>query len=146
MKNILIGVDFDDQTDRLIETGISLGKGMGAKIWLLHAAAPDPDFVGYAVGPQYIRDSRAEELREEHRELAKLVERLEQEGVSADGLMISGATVEVIIEESQKLGIDLIITGHHDRGLIHKAFFGSVAMDIVRASNVPVMVVPFGKE
>ena len=143
MKNILVGVDFHEHTDKLLAVARSLGRAFQAKLWLVHAAAPDPDFVGYSVGPQYIRDSRAEELKEEHRNLAGMVESLKENGVEAEGLMIAGATVEVILEESKKLDIDMIIAGHHEHGLLHQAFFGSVSMEILKSADKPVLIVPF---
>ena len=48
----------------------------GSKIWLVHIAAPDPDFVGYEVGPQYIRDHRADELKKEHKLVKKYADEL----------------------------------------------------------------------
>lgn len=69
MKNILVTIDFDVKTTLLIDNAYKLANAFGSKVWLVHIAAPDPDFVGYEIGPQYIRDNRAYELREEHRQL-----------------------------------------------------------------------------
>ena len=49
----------------LIDKAIEMAKAFDSKIWLLHVAAPEPEFIGFGVGPQYIRDTRAEELRKE---------------------------------------------------------------------------------
>ena len=65
MKNILVCIDFHEQTKNLINKAAEIAKAFNAKLWLVHVAAPDPDFVGYDVGPQYIRDARADELKEE---------------------------------------------------------------------------------
>jgi len=62
MKNILVTIDFDVQTTLLIDSAYKLANAFDSKIWLVHIAAPNPDFAGYEVGPQYIRDSRAHEL------------------------------------------------------------------------------------
>lgn len=144
MKNILVGIDFHEKTEILIDKAFELSKPYNSKIWLLHVAAPDPDFVGYEVGPQYIRDNRAKELRQEHKLILEYVDQLKEKKVDAAGLLIQGATVEVILEESKKLNIDLIISGHHDHSFLYNAFFGSVSSGIVRKSNIPVLVVPFG--
>ena len=37
---------------------------------------PEPDFVGYEVGPQYISDMREIELKEEHKQLKKYADDL----------------------------------------------------------------------
>lgn len=50
-------------------------------------AAPNPDFVGLEVGPQYIRDNVAEELKEDHREIQEFAESLRMAGYNAEGLI-----------------------------------------------------------
>lgn len=62
MKNILVTIDFNENENLLLDKAYQMAKAFGAKLWLMHIAAPDPDFVGYDVGPQYIRDARATEL------------------------------------------------------------------------------------
>jgi len=143
MKNILVTIDFDLKTSILIDKAYELAKAFDSKIWLVHIAAPDPDFVGYQVGPQYIRDSRAHELREEHRQLQEYTKELTKKNIDAEGLLIQGATIEMIILESQKLNIDLIIAGHHKHNFLYKAFVGSVTREIIELSKIPILIVPY---
>jgi nucleotide-binding universal stress UspA family protein len=142
MKNILVSVDFDDKERILINKAIEFGKAFNAKVWFIHIAAPEPDFIGYDVGPQYIRDVRAEELRDEHIMLEKFAKELNQKGIEAEGLLIQGATTEMIIKEANKLNTDLIIAGHNKRNFLYEVFVGSVSEDIIKESNIPVLIVP----
>lgn len=142
MNNILVSIDFDDITPLLLDKARSFAEKFDAKIWLLHAAAPDPAFVGYDVGPQYIRDSRAEELKQEHKKLQEYRDQLLSEGLDADGLLIQGATIDTIAEESRKLKIDMIICGYHRQGFLYDLIFGSTSEEILRKTEIPVLVVP----
>ena len=54
-----------------LNKAFQLAKSFDSKLWLMHIAAPNPDFVGYEAGPQYIRDNRGTELRKEHKLLQK---------------------------------------------------------------------------
>ena len=141
MKNILIALDFD-KTDFLIKKTIELLDCESAKIWLLHAAAPDPDFVGYEVGPQYVRDLRAEELREEHKTLLDRANEIKKGGIDAEGLLIQGATVETILAESEKLEVDVIVIDHGDHSFLYNLIFGETSVQVVKDTKIPVMVVP----
>lgn len=145
MKNLLVCIDFHNKTQILVDKAFEIAKPLGAKIWILHVAAPDPDFVGYDVGPQYIRDFRAEELKEEHRKIFEYTTALNDKGVEAEGLLIQGATIEIILEEAKKLDIDLICSGHFDHSFAYDLFFGNTSLQIIRKSNIPVLVVPFGE-
>lgn len=142
MKNILVAIDFNKNETLLIDKAFELAESFDSKLWLMHIAAPDPDFVGYEVGPQYIRDSRATKLRKEHKQLQKYSTMLKKKGVDSEGLLLQGATIEMIIEESKKLDADLIIAGQHDHGFFYNAFVGSVSAQIIKKSKIPVLIVP----
>lgn len=142
MKNILLGIDFHDKTDELFAKTIDFMKQLNAKLWLLHVAAPDPDFVGFEAGPQSIRDRRADKLWEEHSKISDLTKIAEKEGIDTEGLMIQGATIESILEKSEKLNIDLIIAGYHEHNFFYDTFFGNTSLQIIRKSKIPVLVIP----
>ncbi len=142
MKNILVTIDFNKNEEPLLDKALELAKAFNSKLWVMHIAAPDPDFVGYEVGPQYIRDSRAAELKKEHKLLQDFTIKLKQKGVDSEGLLIQGATIEMVIVESKKLDVDLIITGHHEHSFLYKAFVGSVSAGILKKSKIPVLLVP----
>jgi len=142
MKNILVTIDFNKNEKLLIDKAFQFAESFDSKLWLMHIAAPNPDFVGYEAGPQYIRDNRGTELRKEHKLLQKYATTLKKKGVDSEGLLIQGATIEMIIEESKKLNVDLIIAGHHEHGFFYNAFVGSVSAKIIKKSKIPVLIVP----
>lgn len=142
MNNILVALDFNGNEQQLIDTAISYTQAFDAKLWLLHIVAPNPDFVGYEAGPQFIRDKRATQLKKERQLLDNYIDALEEKDIKAEGLMVQGATIETIMEESKKLQIKLIIVGHSERSLLYKAIFGRVASSVIKASNIPVLTVP----
>ena len=142
MKNILVPIDFNDNEKILLDKALEFAKVFSAKLWLLHVASPEPEFVGFGVGPQYIRETRATELRKEHRLMNDYADQMRLKGYECEGLLINGATIEMILDEAEKLKIDLIITGHHDHSFFYKILFGSVANGVIKKSNIPVLIVP----
>ncbi|MEO6150643.1 MAG: universal stress protein, partial [Mucilaginibacter sp.] len=105
-------------------------------------AAPDPDFVGYEPGPQYIRDDRAKVLREEHAKLAAYVAVLEAKGHKAEALLVQGPTIETLIAEADKLKADVIVMGHHKHGWLYKFFNEETATETISKALVPVLIIP----
>ncbi len=91
MKNILVPIDFNNNEKTLLDKALEFAKAFKAKIWLLHVAAPEPEFIGFGVGPQYIRDSRATELRKEHRLMNDFANKLQLKGFDCEGILINGA-------------------------------------------------------
>ena len=142
MKNILVTIDFNANEKLLIDKAFQMAQAFNSKLWLMHVAAPNPDFIGYEAGPQSVRDSRASELRKEHQLIQEYSARLKEKGIDSVSLLEQGETIETIIEESKKLNIDLIIAGHHEHGFFYNAFTGSISAQIIKKSKIPVLIVP----
>ena len=144
-NNILALVDFSHITDELVKRTTQLADLYGAKCWFMHVAAPDPDFVGYDVGPQYIRDSRATTLRNEHQKLQEFKEQCEKMGVDSEALLVQGPLFETISGEVEKLNIDLIVLGSHGRSRLYELIVGSVCEHLLKHSKVPLYILPSKK-
>jgi nucleotide-binding universal stress UspA family protein len=142
MKNILIPIDFTENSKILLDKASEIAKKFDSKVWIIHIAAPEPDFVGYGVGPEYIRNDRAEELKEEHRIVQKMANELKNQNINAEALLIQGPTVDSILEESQQLNIDLIVMGVNEHGFLHQLWFGDTAAGILKNTKIPLLVVP----
>ncbi len=146
MKNILLALDCKPADEILIDHARNQSKLNNAKIWLVHIAAPDPDFVGYKVGPTYIRESRASELSNEHSYLQKKMNTLINEGIESEALLIQGPTIEMLEEETTKLNIDLLIMGSHRHSWLYEVFVGHSAVKLIGHLNVPLLIIPLPDE
>lgn len=142
MKNILVPIDFSEITSTIVATAESLAQAFSARVWLIHVAAPDPEFVGFDVGPQSVRDQRADHLRDEHRHLQEEAIRLRGAGIDATALLVQGPTVEKILSEAVRLEADWIVMGSHGHGAAYRALLGSVSESVVRGSNHPITIIP----
>ncbi|MDJ0679311.1 MAG: universal stress protein [Xenococcaceae cyanobacterium MO_167.B52] len=142
MINILAAIDFSEISSTVIDQAAAIAKSFSSKLWLIHVAAPEPDFVGYGTGPQTERDWRAQTLREEHRYLQDKALELEKAGIKVTPLLVQGATVETILNEAAKLKAEMIVIGSHSRSALYKTLVGSVSEGIVRQASCPVLIVP----
>jgi len=139
---LLVGVDLSDSTEAVVRTTEKIARALSAKVWLLHVAEPDPDFVGFEVGPQSIRDSISKEFRGEHSRVQEIAGRLRGGGLDTTALLVQGATADTILEEAAKLDVDMIVIGSHGRGAVHHLLVGSVSETVLRKSECPILVVP----
>lgn len=142
MKNILVAVDFSEIGEQVLGNAALLASSLGARLWLIHVSAPDPDFVGYKAGPPGVRDQVAKHLRKEHRQLQSMAEDQRQRGIDATALLVQGPTVETILREAANLEADLIVLGSHGRGAVLRALLGSTSEGVLRKAEVPVFIVP----
>ncbi|MGI9296075.1 MAG: universal stress protein [Pseudomonadales bacterium] len=140
--NILIAVDLSPSSEKVIAQGQSLAQAYLAKIWLLHVAPSDPDFVGYDVGPQTVRDAVAKKFHVEHTQIQAFSARLRDAGLDATALLVQGATSDTILKEAEQLQAEVIVLGSHGRGMAKQLLLGSTSSSVIKHSKVPVLVVP----
>jgi nucleotide-binding universal stress UspA family protein len=142
MRNILVPIDFSSLSESVVDVAKTLAECFSARLWLIHVASPDPDFVGYDAGPQSVRDQVAEHLREEHQRLQSTAADLRQAGLDATALLVQGATAEKILAEAEKHAADLIVMGSHGRGAMYRTLMGSVSERVLRKAACPVTIIP----
>lgn len=138
-RNILVPIDFSEQSEKAAMAACALAMKTGATVHLLHAYLIPVESAGLALTvseqyvEQFVTDTRAQ--------LRELAARL-CPGVSSGPLLVqSGDPREVITEEAKKLNAELIVMGTHGRRGISRALIGSVAESVVRTAHCSVLVV-----
>lgn len=146
MKTIVAALDFDHPVTQVVEAAQNLATAFGASIHLIHVEPPEPDFVGYEPGPQYIRDNVAQEQMEAMDTAHGIAEALRAQGLDAQGLVIQGQASEKILEEAARLGADLLVLGNHAHGRLHNLLSGSVAEAVMRHATCAVLLIPLRQQ
>jgi nucleotide-binding universal stress UspA family protein len=126
----------------VVEAAGRIAKLTGARVYVLHVAEPEPEFVGYDAGPEVVRTQVARELRREHRAVQALAARLRENGLDATALLIRGPTVETTLKEADNLDADLVVVGTHGHSAVYDVLIGSYSAGIIRRSKLPVLVIP----
>lgn len=139
--NAVVALDFSAVSGRQLEVVARVTRE-DHHIYLLHVAEPDPDFVGFDVGPDVVRDQMAEQFHREHEQIQAMAQRLRDDGRDVMGLLVQGPTVDTILGQAEKLDADLIVVGSHGHGAMFDVLVGSISAEVIRRSTVPVLVVP----
>jgi nucleotide-binding universal stress UspA family protein len=142
---LLVCVDLSESTEIIVKKIEETAKALSAKVWLLHNAVPEPDFVEFKVDPQAARESLAKKFHGEHRQIQELANRMRKAGLDTTALLVQGATVETILNEASELEVDMIVVGSHGRGAMYQLLVGSVSEGVLRKSRCPILVVPTHK-
>jgi len=142
---LLVAVDLSESTQTIVEKVEEMNKEYPAKVWVLHNAEPEPDFVEFKVDPLAARETLAKKFHNEHRQIQEIANRLRKAGLDATALLVHGATVETILKEASDLDVDMIVVGTHGRGAMYQLLVGSVSEGILHNSRCPVLVVPTHK-
>jgi len=140
--NIVTCIDLSDSTDQVVAKAQHLATALKAKLWILHVAEPEPDFVGFQAGPQSVRDTYSEEFHKEHRQIQEIAEKLRENGLDSTALLIQGPIAETLMSNAVKIQADYIVVGSHGKSALKQALVGSVSESIIRHAERPVLVVP----
>lgn len=144
--NILVAIDFSETTGRIISFVSKLMSEAEMNVFLVHVVQPEPDFIGYKIGPESERDFIAKRFHEKHVQLQELAVGFQSVGTAVTPLLIQGPTIQTILEEAEKLKADMIITGSHgSRSMMH-LLMGSVSKGLIKNATIPVLVVPSNVE
>lgn len=139
---LLAALDFAETTSAVLREARVWAIRLGAELWLIHVAEPDPDFVGYGPGPDTLRGAIAEKFYREHRQIEAAARELRGAGVETTALLLQGPTADTILREADRLGVDAILMGAGGHGAIHDFLLGSVSRQVIRQSVRPVLLIP----
>ncbi len=139
---ILVALDLSDSTDKVIIVAKTMAKMMKCPMYLLHVAEPNPDFVGYDVGPETVRDQLAAEFHQQHKAIQQFSQELRDSGIDCKAILAQGPTVETVLNQAKKISAEFIIIGSHGHGAVYDILVGSISAGIIKKSNIPVTLVP----
>jgi len=120
---------------------LELAGAFSGKVWILHVV-PHSRQAPFNVDDKTLRQEVAAELRHEHEFLQNLAQCLRDRGVDAAALLVEGATIKTILNESDRLDIDLIVVGCHKHGLLYGALIDVTEEALLSKCPRPIMFVP----
>lgn len=149
-RKILIGIDDSRQSEKAAAYGFALAKSLGAAVGLVEVVEPiviAPVNSGLAGGGMdMLSPMPTIEIMDAQEESAKTVMHrfvaMYGEEYQITKFLESGDAATVLIDTAIKFNADLIVVGSHGRSGFNRLLTGSVAEDVSRHSEIPVLVVP----
>jgi nucleotide-binding universal stress UspA family protein len=140
IRAILVPHDFSPHADKALDTAIALAKRFGSKIHLLHAYHLP---VTVATPEQVVipRDFWASVRDAASAKLDAAREKVQGEGIEAEGHLTEMAPAPAIKAAAEKLEVDVIVMGTRGNTGLKHVLLGSVAERTLRAAPCPVLTV-----
>ena len=135
---ILVATDLGD-LDRLMPFALQQAAETGARLILLHAIATAAAMSVDAVGMPYYDTSAALELAE--KALRPWCEAARRRNIVCDGLVREGRAAQQVETAARQFQADRILLGTRSRSRLGKMLLGSVAEQVLRSVNLPVITV-----
>ena len=146
IKTILVTTDLSDEALKAYPYARSLAKAYGAKIYVLTCIDTSIQLgIGGSMEmpvmyvPETIAAIKEKTINELRQHLQTHFPDESPEYVVREAALPVHHIITDFIKES---GVDLVVIASHGRSGIRRTFMGSVAEQVLRASNKPVLVVP----
>jgi len=145
VKKILVAVDDCASTtiaSPIIERTMELATAFASTVWIVHVV-PDTDRPApFNVDRRQLRREIATELSSEHDFLQRLAQCLKGRGIDTRAHLLEGATIRKLLEEAERLDINLIILGCHQHGTWLGALTEFAAEGLLSKCPRPIMFIP----
>lgn len=137
--HILIPTDGSDPAAAATEHALTIADRFDATVHALYVV--DTDGIAHEA-PGLGLDALRDALREEgEAATASVEERAEERGVDVTVAVVEGLAEDTIVHYADDHDIDLIVMGTHGRRGLDRYLVGSVTERVVRATDVPTLVV-----
>jgi nucleotide-binding universal stress UspA family protein len=135
---ILVATDLSD-TERLMPFALQQAEGIGAHLILLHVLAAGESMAVDAVGMPYYDPAGATESAAET--LHAWCDVARRRNIVCDGMVREGNTAQQVLAVARQFHADRIVLGTRGRSKMSKLLIGSVAEQVLRSANIPVITV-----
>ena len=140
LSKILCPTDYSSTSDNAVRYAVEFARKVSAHIRFIHIqTAANPLTKVTVTEDGSIDPIEDDDVLPESFSTILMAEK--QKGLSADIRVLKGEASKVITEQAISWGADLIIMGSHGRSGLHRLIMGSVAEDVFRSSDIPVLLV-----
>ncbi|QCI11652.1 universal stress protein [Pseudomonas putida] len=157
IRSMLYATDLGVYAPFVMQHALALARTFGAELYVIHAVEPMGQFAESLL-QSYLDEQTLDELHSEgvNTVMANIEQRVlenfrEELGEEADLALIKAVRVrqgdpaQVILEQAQRLAVDLMIFGSHSAGAGADVPIGRTAVRLLQLSPVPVYMVPLAQ-
>lgn len=143
LKHILVPLDGSELARQALPLACELARAAGAKITLIQAISPKiegyPSLLTQPL-PSYGVILNALQIAAQQ-ELDQTAEQLRQLELPVATAVVTGHAAEVIVDEATKCAASMIVMATHGYGGLRRWALGSVADQVLHATDLPLMLV-----
>ena len=142
-KKILVPLDGSQIAEYVIPHIEAIAGNSSAEVELISVVEPVeiPTRGKIALSEDDIKSINKDAKEEAHKYLHHIAKRLDRADIKARTVVITGKPADSLVDYAGHNDIDLIIMATHGRSGITRWFFGSIAEKLMRAVEIPILLV-----
>ena len=141
-QHILVPIDGSETAYAAVDQAVQLAKTFNGKITVVQVMTLDP-----YIAAEYITAAQTNDLIERARTsiqatLEEAKAKFSAEGLQVEARLLEGQVIHrEIARAATEMNADLIVMGSHGRKGFQKFLLGSFAQDVLRGTQLPVLIV-----
>jgi len=140
LSKILCPTDYSSTSDNAVRYAVEFARKVGAYVRFIHIISSANPLEKLTAGQEgSIVPNEEDDVLPES--FSRILMAEKQKGLNADIRVLKGDAPKVIAQQATSWGADLIIMGSHGRSGLHRLIMGSVAEEVFRSSDIPVLLV-----
>jgi len=150
LNKVMIALDYDPTSQNVATVGFSMASAMNAEVTLLHIISDPVYYSSTAYSPIMGFTGEVEILPMQQDNLGGL-KAISQHFLEKFKLHLGDESIKILVEEgdfattAKSIHADVIVVGSHSRKWLEDIVLGSVTMDVLRHSTIPLFIVPTKK-
>jgi len=155
LNKVLIALDYDPTAQKVAEVGFSMASAMHAEVTLLHIISDPVYYSSTAYSPimGLIGEMETFPMQLENVEGLKVVSQqfldkfkhhLGDESINT--LVGEGDFATTILKTAKSIHADVIVMGSHSKKWLENIVMGSVTVDVLQHTTIPLFIVPTKKQ
>lgn len=145
MASILVPLDFSDCAPKLFEEAVSFARAFQANLLVLHVAEPPRGLpLSAMIHPHHgVETASVESVLRADTEarVAPMLRDAAERGVQAEAIVAFGPIAPTILGTAVRYDVSMIVMGTHGRTGLLRAALGSIAEEVLRRADVPVVTI-----
>ena len=141
MKNILIPIDFSENSQKALKAAKKIADQTGAELAIMHTSQSENTGIAMPVTASTL--VMFNELENSYKQqLDEYVAGAQSEGYQVKGIWESNAIQTAILRQATNINADLIVVGRTGQGTFIDKLIGSSSTGVALEASCPVLVVP----
>ena len=141
MKHILIPTDFSDCANAASEYALEMADLTTAKVEFLHLLSTPVDWVKLPLEKEKNYPETKKQIGHAQAELQQWAKQARKKNIDVSHSLVFNQSKDEIFRHLDEHHCDFIIMGSHGAQGIREVIIGSNAQEVIRKSNVPVLIV-----
>lgn len=125
----------------IVEKTIELASNCSSKVDIIHIIPPQRQ-PPYNVDSKMFHEEVATELGRKNDFLQHLAKSMQDKSIDATSRLMHGSIISTILQESERLAVDLVIIGRHKQGPLYRVLMNNTDKGLLAKCSCSIMFVP----